>query len=55
VVRSVDPAEAERLLRDALDTAAGAGDYLVASMAAGELVNLLRSQLGEETPRGRSG
>ena len=42
VLRRVDPAEAERLLRGALDAAAGAGDYRVASAAAGDLFNLLR-------------
>jgi tetratricopeptide (TPR) repeat protein len=38
----VDRSEAERLLRGAMDTAGGAGDYWVASGAAGELINLLR-------------
>jgi hypothetical protein len=49
VLRFVDPAEAERLLRDAIRAAAGSGDYRVASAAAGGLVNLLRDagRLGE--------
>ena len=48
-LRSVDPGEAERLLRGALDAAVGAGDYRAASAAAGDLVNLLRDagRLGE--------
>jgi tetratricopeptide (TPR) repeat protein len=41
-LRSVDPAEAERLLRDALDAAVGAGDYRAASGLSGDLVNLLK-------------
>jgi hypothetical protein len=46
---TVDPAGAERLLRAAVRAAAGAGDYRVASSAAGDLVNLLREsgRLGE--------
>jgi tetratricopeptide (TPR) repeat protein len=49
VMRRVDPAEAERLLRDAMDAAARAGDYRAASGIAGELLNLLRDagRLGE--------
>jgi tetratricopeptide (TPR) repeat protein len=42
VLRRVDPAEAERLLRGAMDAAAGAGDYQAASGIAGQLFNLLR-------------
>jgi CHAT domain len=41
-LRTVDPAQAEPLLRDTIRTAAGTGDYRVASAAAGDLVNLLR-------------
>jgi tetratricopeptide (TPR) repeat protein len=41
VLRVVDPAEAERLLRDTIRAATGTGDYRVASAAAGNLVNLL--------------
>ena len=41
---TVDPAEGERLLRDALNTAAGSGDDRLASGIAGELVNLLRGE-----------
>jgi tetratricopeptide (TPR) repeat protein len=41
VLAGVDPDEAERLLRGAVDTAAGASDYRVASVAAGQLVALL--------------
>ena len=46
---SVDPGEAERLLRGAVQAADAAGDYRVASTAAGDLVNLLRDagRLGE--------
>jgi tetratricopeptide (TPR) repeat protein len=49
VLRRVDPAEAEQLLRDAIGAAAGSGDYRVASGGAGDLVNLLRDagRLGE--------
>jgi hypothetical protein len=39
---TVDPAEAEPLLRDAVRDAAGAGDYQIASAAAGDLANMLR-------------
>jgi hypothetical protein len=48
-LRRVNPAEAERLLRDTLDAAAGAGDYRNASAAAGDLLILLRDtgRLGE--------
>ena len=48
-LRTVDPAEAERLLRDALRAAADGGDDRLASGIAGELVNLLRDagRLGE--------
>ena len=42
VLASVDAGEAERLLRGAMDAAAGTGDYRVASAASAELVNLLR-------------
>jgi tetratricopeptide (TPR) repeat protein len=42
VLRTVDRAEAEMLLRGALGAAAGAGDDRLASAIAGELVNLLR-------------
>jgi tetratricopeptide (TPR) repeat protein len=41
VLRGVDAGEAELLLRGAVDAAADAGDYRVASAAAGDLVNLL--------------
>ena len=41
-LRSVDPAEAERLLRASLDQAVADGDFPLASSVAGELVNLLR-------------
>ena len=41
VLAGVDAVEAERLLRGAMDAAAGTGDYLVASTAAGDLFNLL--------------
>jgi tetratricopeptide (TPR) repeat protein len=41
VLAGVDAVEAERLLRGAMDAAAGTGDYLVASAAAGDLFNLL--------------
>ena len=49
VLRLVDPAEAERLMRDAIGAAAGSGDYRLASAAAGDLVNLLADagRLGE--------
>ena len=49
VLMRVDRAEAERLLRGALDAAAGAGDYRVASHIAGQLFNLLlgAGRLGE--------
>jgi tetratricopeptide (TPR) repeat protein len=49
VLRTVDRAEAEMLLRGALGAAAGAGDDRLASAIAGELVNLLRDagRLGE--------
>jgi tetratricopeptide (TPR) repeat protein len=48
-LRTVDPAEAERLLRDALSAAAGGGDDRLASGIVGELVILLRGtgRLGE--------
>jgi tetratricopeptide (TPR) repeat protein len=48
-LRTVDSAEAERLLRDALRAAVGSDDYRLASAAAGELVNLLgdAARLGE--------
>jgi hypothetical protein len=39
---SADPAEAERLLRGAVDDAAGVGHYRTASAAVGDLINLLR-------------
>jgi hypothetical protein len=39
---TVDPAEAERLLRGSLEAAAGSGDYRLASGTAGNLANLLR-------------
>ena len=42
VLAAIDAGEAERLLRGAVDAAARAGDYRVASAAAGELVTLLR-------------
>ena len=42
VLLQVDASEAERLLRGAVDAAAGAGDHWVASVAAGDLVILLR-------------
>jgi hypothetical protein len=42
VLRGVDPGEAERLVCGAVDAAAGAGDFWVASAAAAELVTLLR-------------
>jgi CHAT domain len=41
VLRGVDVGGAERLLRGAADAAAGADDFRVASVAAGDLVNLL--------------
>jgi tetratricopeptide (TPR) repeat protein len=41
-LRTVDPAQAEHLLRGALETAAGNGDYRAASVCAGSLANLLR-------------
>jgi hypothetical protein len=41
VLAGVDAGEAERLLRGVGDAAAGAGNYRVASAAAGDLVNLL--------------
>ena len=41
-LRSVDPAEAGRLLRTALDQAVADGDFRLASGVAGELINLLR-------------
>lgn len=46
---TVDPAEAEPLLRDALRAAAGVGDYRLASSIAGELVAVLvdTGRLGE--------
>ena len=46
---TVDPAEAEQLLRDALHAAAGGGNYRLASIIAGDLVNLLSDagRLGE--------
>jgi hypothetical protein len=49
VLMSVDPAEAERLLRGAVDAAAAGGDYRTASFIAGQLCNLLldAGQLGE--------
>ena len=49
VLMRVDPAEAERLLRGALDAAAGAGDHWAASAIAGQLFNLLldAGRLGE--------
>ena len=49
VLSTVDPAEAERLLRDTIGAAAGSGDYRVASGGAGDLVNLLAEagRLGE--------
>jgi tetratricopeptide (TPR) repeat protein len=40
---TVDPAEAERLQRDALDRSAASGDYRLATVIAGELVYLLRA------------
>jgi tetratricopeptide (TPR) repeat protein len=48
-LRDVDPAEAERLLRAALEAAAGAGDYRTAAGTTGELVTLLmaRGRLAE--------
>jgi CHAT domain len=39
---TADPAQAGQLLRGALDTAAGTGDYRLASATAGDLANLLR-------------
>ena len=42
VLGSVDPREAERLLRGAVEAADAAEDYLVASTAAGDLVNALQ-------------
>jgi hypothetical protein len=39
---TIDPAQAERLLRGALATAARNGDYRLASVSAGDLANLLR-------------
>ena len=42
VLGGVDAGEAERLLRGAVDAAAGVGDFLVASTAVGDLVILLR-------------
>jgi len=49
VLRRVDPAEAERLLRDAMDAAVGTSDYWAASHIAGQLFNLLKEagRLGE--------
>jgi tetratricopeptide (TPR) repeat protein len=41
-LRTMDPAEAEGLLRDALHTAIGDGDYRLASPIAGDLVSMLR-------------
>ena len=41
VLEPVDPGEAERLLRAAAASAAGAGDFRLASAIAGDLVNLL--------------
>jgi tetratricopeptide (TPR) repeat protein len=38
---TVDPAQAEQLLRGALDTAAGNGDYRLASATAAKLANML--------------
>jgi tetratricopeptide (TPR) repeat protein len=38
----VDAREAERLLRDVVDTAVETGDYRIASVTAGDLVSLLR-------------
>jgi tetratricopeptide (TPR) repeat protein len=43
-LRGVDAREAERLLRGAVDDAAGSGDYRLASGAAGELVNMLNDE-----------
>jgi hypothetical protein len=45
----VDPGEAERLMRSALEAAVSAGDYRAASPTAADLVNLLRDggRLGE--------
>ncbi len=49
VLRGVDAGEAERLLRGAMDAAAEAGDFRIASGAAGDLVILLMAagRLGE--------
>jgi tetratricopeptide (TPR) repeat protein len=44
VLAVVDPAGGERVLRQAQDRAVAAGDFTVASAAAGELVNLLQDQ-----------
>jgi len=41
-LRTVDPAQAEQLLRGALETAAGTGEYRAASVRAGHPANLLR-------------
>jgi tetratricopeptide (TPR) repeat protein len=38
---TVDPAQAEQLMRGALETAAGTGDYRLASVTAADLANLL--------------
>ena len=48
-LRRVDPGEAERLMRGALEAAVSAEDYRAASPIAGDLVNLLRDagRLGE--------
>jgi tetratricopeptide (TPR) repeat protein len=42
-LRRVDPAEAERLLRDVLDDAVNVGNYRVAALAAGDLFILLHA------------
>jgi hypothetical protein len=42
MLAEVDPGEAERLLRGAIDAAVGAGDFQAASAAVGDLVNLLQ-------------
>jgi hypothetical protein len=49
VLRRVDPVEAERLLRGAMDAADGAGDYRTAAFIAGQMCNLLieAGRLGE--------
>ena len=41
-LQTVDPAEAEQMLRDALAQAVASGDFRLASAATGDLVNLLR-------------